>query len=59
MSLLSLSGVTAAYGLSQALYGVDLEVGEGEVVVLMGRNGMGKTTTVKAICRVLPAMGSL
>ena len=59
MSLLSLSGVTATYGVSQALFGVDLQVAEGEVVALMGRNGMGKSTTVKAICRMLPAEGQL
>ncbi|MCV6593848.1 MAG: ABC transporter ATP-binding protein [Silicimonas sp.] len=59
MSLLQLSGVTASYGASQALFGVDLEVGEGEVVALMGRNGMGKTTSVKAICRMIGAGGTL
>lgn len=59
MSLLELSGVTASYGVSQALFGVDLEVGEGEAMALMGRNGMGKSTTVKAICRMLPAQGRL
>ncbi|OAN75605.1 ABC transporter ATP-binding protein [Sulfitobacter sp. EhC04] len=53
MSLLSLSGITASYGASQALFGVDLTVGEGEVVALMGRNGMGKSTTIKVICRLL------
>ena len=59
MSLLSLEGVTARYGASQALFGVDLEVGAGEVVALMGRNGMGKSTTVKCICRMLDAGGRL
>lgn len=59
MSLLALEGVTAAYGVSQALFGVDLEVNEAEVVALMGRNGMGKSTTVKTICRMLPAQGYL
>lgn len=59
MSLLTLSGVTAAYGPSQALFGVDLEVAEGEVLALMGRNGMGKSTTIKAICRMVPAAGTL
>ncbi|SDE72703.1 branched-chain amino acid transport system ATP-binding protein [Paracoccus isoporae] len=59
MSLLDLSALTAAYGVSQALFGVDLSVGEGEVVALMGRNGMGKTTTVKAICRMIPSQGGL
>lgn len=53
MSLLDLSGVTASYGASQALFGVDLSVAEGEVVALMGRNGMGKSTTIKVICRLL------
>ena len=53
MSLLELSGVTASYGASQALFGVDLAIGEGEVVALMGRNGMGKSTTIKVICRLL------
>ncbi len=58
-SLLTLSNVTASYGASQALFGVDLEIGEGEVLALLGRNGMGKSTTVKCICRMLSAQGSL
>ena len=52
-ALLTVSNVTAWYGASQALFGVDLEVGEGEVVALLGRNGMGKTTTLRTICRML------
>ena len=48
-ALLSLRGVTAHYGASQALFGIDLEIGAGEFVSLLGRNGMGKSTTVKAI----------
>lgn len=59
MTLLALENVTASYGVSQALFGVTLSVEEGEVVALMGRNGMGKTTTVKAVCRMLPAQGTL
>ncbi|WP_428512003.1 ABC transporter ATP-binding protein [Roseovarius sp.] len=59
MSLLRLEGLEARYGVSQALFGVDLEVGVGEAVALMGRNGMGKTTTVRAICRMLPIRGVL
>jgi branched-chain amino acid transport system ATP-binding protein len=55
MSLLTLENVTARYGSAQALFGVDLSLAEGEVVALMGRNGMGKTTTVKTICKMLPA----
>jgi len=47
-ALLVLDGVDVAYGQSQALFGMSLAVGEGEVVALMGRNGMGKTTTINA-----------
>lgn len=53
MSLLSLENIAASYGASQALFNVDLTVSEGEVVALMGRNGMGKSTTIKVICRLL------
>lgn len=53
MNLLELNQITASYGASQALFGVDLNVSEGEVVALMGRNGMGKSTTIKVICRLL------
>ncbi|WP_117192859.1 ABC transporter ATP-binding protein [Rhizobium terrae] len=52
--LLDVSGILAFYGASQALFGVDLEVAEGEAVALMGRNGMGKTTTIRAICNLNP-----
>ncbi|ATF18304.1 ABC transporter ATP-binding protein [Phaeobacter gallaeciensis] len=55
MMLLSIKNVAASYGPSQALFGVDLDIGEGEVVALMGRNGMGKSTTIKTICGMLPA----
>jgi len=52
--LLDVSKIEASYGASQALFGVDLTVGEGEAVALMGRNGMGKTTTIRAICNLNP-----
>lgn len=55
MSLLSLQGVEASYGPAQALFGVDLEIDEGQVVALMGRNGMGKSTTIKTVCGMLAA----
>lgn len=53
--LLELTGVETAYGRSQVLFGVDLAVEEGQVVTLMGRNGMGKTTTVRSIMGMTPA----
>jgi branched-chain amino acid transport system ATP-binding protein len=47
--LLALDGVHAAYGPSEVLFGISLHIEEGEVVTLLGRNGMGKTTTVRTI----------
>jgi branched-chain amino acid transport system ATP-binding protein len=47
--LLELGNVETRYGLSQVLFGVSLSIAAGEVVTLMGRNGMGKTTTVRSI----------
>ena len=55
--MLSVSGLEASYGSSQVLFGVGFEVGEGEIVALLGRNGMGKTTTVKAVMGLLPTGG--
>ncbi len=55
MSLLKISGLETFYGASQALFGVDLDVAEGEVVALMGRNGMGKTTTIRSVLGLTPA----
>lgn len=51
--MLEVSGLQASYGTGQVLFGVDLRVGEGEVVTLLGRNGMGKTTTISAIMGLL------
>ncbi|WP_439501940.1 ABC transporter ATP-binding protein [Aminobacter ciceronei] len=60
MSLLELKGVETFYGASQALFGVSLDVKEGEVVALMGRNGMGKTTTINSILGLAkPRSGSI
>jgi branched-chain amino acid transport system ATP-binding protein len=52
--LLELQAVEAGYGASQVLFGVDLAVPEGAVVTLLGRNGMGKTTTLRAAFGLLP-----
>ena len=57
--LLQLSGVHAAYGEVEVLRGLDLTVGEGEVVVLLGANGAGKTTTLRAICGLVGTRGSV
>lgn len=51
--MLSVSRLQSAYGRSQVLFDVELEVGDGEVVTLLGRNGMGKTTTVRSIMGLL------
>lgn len=55
MALLELHDIQASYGPSQVLFGVDLEINAGEVVTLMGRNGMGKTTTTRAMMGLTPA----
>ena len=54
MMLLDLHDVKTSYGASQALFGISLTIECGEVVTLLGRNGMGKTTTVNSICGLCP-----
>ena len=51
---LRLEGIEAAYGLSQVLFGISLEVPSGRLVTLLGRNGMGKTTTIRAVMGIVP-----
>ncbi|MEI3852120.1 MULTISPECIES: ABC transporter ATP-binding protein [Ensifer] len=51
--LLKVSGLNAWYGESHILHGVDLSVGEGEMVTLLGRNGVGKTTTLRSIMGIV------
>ena len=53
-SLLEISGLEVAYGASQVLFGIDLAMAEGEAATLLGRNGMGKTTTLRALCGLEP-----
>ncbi|QYK41539.1 MAG: ABC transporter ATP-binding protein [Paracoccaceae bacterium] len=55
--MLSVRNLQAAYGASQVLFDVSLEIGEGEVVTLLGRNGMGKTTTVRTVMGLMPPRG--
>ena len=52
--MLSVEGLETSYGVSQVLFGITFHVGAGEVVTLLGRNGMGKTTTVRSIMGITP-----
>src|SRR4051794_8263078 len=54
-ALLQLSSIETAYGRSQVLFGLSLDIAAGEMVTLMGRNGMGKTTTVRSVMGLTPA----
>jgi len=51
--LLEIEALQAFYGRSHALFDVDFAMQEGQVVALMGRNGMGKTTTIRSLCRLI------
>jgi branched-chain amino acid transport system ATP-binding protein len=53
-ALLDLQDVHAAYGLSRVLFGISIEVNEGECVCLLGRNGVGKTTTMRSVMGLTP-----
>ena len=53
-ALLEVSDLAVAYGSSQVLFGIELAMAEGEATTLLGRNGMGKTTTLRAICGLEP-----
>jgi branched-chain amino acid transport system ATP-binding protein len=58
--MLRVDGIDAAYGTSQVLFGMSLAIEAGEVVTLMGRNGMGKTTTIRSIMGLLtPKAGTI
>ena len=57
--MLQLQGLHAYYGKSHILHGVDMTVGEGEIVSLLGRNGSGRSTTVKAIMGLVQGEGSV
>jgi branched-chain amino acid transport system ATP-binding protein len=53
--MLEVSALETSYGRSQVLFGIDLSIGKSEVVSLLGRNGMGKTTTVRSIMGIAPS----
>ena len=55
--MLTVENLQAAYGAARVLFDVSFGVGEGEMVTLLGRNGMGKTTTISAIMGLLRASG--
>ena len=55
--MLEIRDLQTSYGRSQVLFGVNLDIGQNEVVSLLGRNGMGKTTTVRSIMGITPARG--
>ncbi len=55
--MLEVEGLSAGYGGAQALFGLGFRVSAGEVVTLLGRNGMGKTTAVRAVMGLLPSVG--
>jgi len=57
--LLDVRGLAVAYGGIQAVKGIDLAVGDGELVCLIGANGAGKTTTLKGICGLLPVRSGI
>ena len=56
--LLEIKGLEVRYGGIRAVKGIDLEVGEGELVCLIGANGAGKSSTLKAICRLIDSVSS-
>jgi len=56
-TLLEVRDLAVAYGASQVLFGVNLTMAEGEAATLLGRNGMGKTTTLRALCGLQPVKG--
>ncbi|MDO1584217.1 ABC transporter ATP-binding protein [Rhizobium oryzicola] len=57
MMLLDVHDIRTFYGSAQALFGITFQIEDGEVVALMGRNGMGKSTTIKSICNLMPPKG--
>ncbi|QDJ51689.1 urea ABC transporter ATP-binding subunit UrtE [Bordetella hinzii] len=54
--MFNIAGLVSGYGQSRVIHGVDLTVAQGEIVAVMGRNGMGKTTLFKTLMGLLPAM---
>ena len=55
---LHIDNIHTSYGHVKVLHGVSLKIGEGQIVTLLGRNGMGKTTTIRAVTGLVPAKGT-
>ena len=58
-SLLEVAGLTAAYGATQVLHGLDFEIPAGQITAVLGANGAGKTTTLRAVCQTVRTGGSV
>jgi branched-chain amino acid transport system ATP-binding protein len=58
-AILSVAGLKAWYGLTQALHGLDFQVADGGITALLGANGAGKTTTLRAVCGMVKTVGSV
>ena len=58
-SLLEVTGLTAAYGATQVLHGLDFEIPAGQITAVLGANGAGKTTTLRAVCQTVRTSGSV
>jgi branched-chain amino acid transport system ATP-binding protein len=58
-AVLTVSGLKAWYGLTQALHGIDFEVAQGGITTLLGANGAGKSTTLRAVCGMIKAQGTV
>ncbi len=59
MTLLAVAGLTAGYGQVQVLHGVDLQVAEGEIAVVLEANGAGKTTALRALSGMIRSAGEV
>jgi len=59
VTLLAVAGLTAGYGQVQVLHGVDLQVAEGEIAVVLEANGAGKTTALRALSGMIRSAGEV
>lgn len=57
--MLQAQGIVAGYGASRVLFGIDLDIKAGQIITLLGRNGMGKTTLIRTLAGVLPYQGRI